>query len=192
MNRKIRISFTCPCMSPHTVTGVCTGWTFGSSSKRSHTMLHNSRKSSSGRYLHRLAISIHLSTSPMIPVLIGKRRFLCFLSQKTFWKPIMTFSDTDSWCQWHCRVRLEIDLGDVSGGIDIVIFWKHRLPREGLRLFLVPRENPHEILLLKGDRGERSGIAKRSNYPSEEFVLSGPAPNCSKGGPFPLLRRRRS
>ena len=29
---------TCPCMSPHTVTGDCTGWTLDSSNKSSHTM----------------------------------------------------------------------------------------------------------------------------------------------------------
>lgn len=80
-------SFTWPCMSPQTVTGVVTGWTFGSSSNKSHTILHNSRRSSSGRYLHRFAISIHLSTSLILEINERKKGvfFGSFLTLIQFW-----------------------------------------------------------------------------------------------------------
>lgn len=62
----IQLPLTCPWISPHTVTGVLTGWIFDSSNNKSQTKSHNCLRSFSGKYLHSLDISNHLSRSGIV------------------------------------------------------------------------------------------------------------------------------
>lgn len=76
LNRRARSS-TCPCISPHTVTGVLTGCMLDSSIRISQTISQSCLRSLSGKYLHSLAISIHLSTSTILSIYSAQSNYTC-------------------------------------------------------------------------------------------------------------------
>lgn len=118
---------TWPCMSPQTVTGVWTGCTFGSSNNKSHTMLQSSRKSSSGKYLHLFAISIHLSTS-LILLMISV--FFCKHNRKVMFSIFIIsihFTSLRERRKKELQKLTKQKNGCLGLVLDWLVWWVHRI-----------------------------------------------------------------